>query len=108
MTAFFDWMAVNVEPFVSFRWLVAALFGAMGVQALLALVLNLRDLSHGAAALSPREQQIARMLKRYGWLLLLRTLSLETLRRHGGLIAQIAALATLAGLLNWWIFTLEG
>ncbi len=80
----------------------------MGVQALLALVLNLRDLSRGASSLAPRERQMARIARRYGMVLLLKTASLETLRRHGGLIVQIAALATLAGLMNWWIFTLEG
>lgn len=107
MTGFFDWMAANVEPYVSFQWLVAGLFCAMGVQALLAVALNLRDLARGAGSLSPREQQMARLLKRYGALLLLKTLSFETLRRQRWLIAQIIALAMLAGWLNGWVFTLD-
>lgn len=107
MTALLDWLAANIEPYVSFRWLVAALFAAMGVQALLAFGLQLRDWSRGAGTRPPREQQIVRLLKQHAALLALRTLSFETVRRHGALLLQIAGLLAAAIALNVWIFRTE-
>jgi len=104
MIALLDWLAANVEPYLSFRWLVAILFLAMAVQSLLALVLNLRDLQRGVGDLAPREQQMTRLLKLHAALLLLRTASLETLRRHSFLLLQIALLLCAAVALNVWIF----
>jgi hypothetical protein len=98
---------LNVEPYVSFRWLVAGVFGAMGVQALLALWLQIRDLARGGNARSPREEQLVRMLKRHAALLALRALSFETGRRHAALLLQIALLFAAAVGLNVWIFRFE-
>ncbi len=104
MIPLLDWLAANVEPYVSFRWLVAGLFLALAVQALLALLLNLRDLQRGAGAMAPRERQMVHLLKLHAALLLLRTASLETMRRHSFLLLQIALLLAAAVALNVWIF----
>jgi hypothetical protein len=98
----------DVEPYVSFRWLLGVVLGAMALQSLLATFFFLRELAGPVHERSARDEQLARLLKLYGKLLLLRALSLETVRRHLGLVAQIVVLLVAAVALNVWIFAHGG
>lgn len=104
MGALLDWLSTHVEPYLSFRWLLGGVLGALALQSLLSTLLMLRDLARPGAPLPPREQQLARLLKRHGALLLLRALSWRTVRRYRGLVAQIVVLAIAAVVLHAWVF----
>lgn len=103
-----DRFTTDVEPYVSFRWLLGVVLGAMALQSLLATFFFLRELAGPVRERTAREEHVARLLKQFGKLLLLRALSLETVRRHKGLVAQIVLLAVAAVALNVWIFAHGG
>ncbi len=56
MRPFLEWLAAHVEPYVSFRWVIGVVLGAMGMQSLLALLLFVRDVRRPAPELGAREQ----------------------------------------------------
>src|SRR6185436_10518962 len=60
---FLDFLARWVEPYVSFRWMVAMIFGAMLVSDLLGTWLWLRDVSKAAPDATPREQRLRRIAR---------------------------------------------
>jgi len=103
-----DRLATDVEPYSWFRWLLGIVLGALALQSLLATFFSLRELAGPVRERSPREEHVARLVKQFGKLLVLRALSFETLRRHRGLVAQIVLLAVAAVALNVWIFTHGG
>lgn len=104
MGALLDWLSTHVEPYVSFRWLLGGVLSALALQSLLATFFTLRDLARPGAPLPPREQQLARLLKSHGVLLLLRALSWRTVRRYRGLVVQIVLLTIAAVVLHAWVF----
>jgi hypothetical protein len=111
MRPLLDWLATHVEPYVSFRFLIALVFTGLFVNGLVATALLLRDAMQSRPASSPRDQQLVRIAKSYGLLLLLRLVSWRTVKRHRALVAQIALLFLLSialsigvfhrGLLHW-------
>jgi hypothetical protein len=103
-----DQLAADVEPYSWFRWLLAIVLSAMAFHSLLVTFFFLRDLAGEVRERSPREEQLARILKLWGKLLLLRAFSLRMARANLGLIAQIAALGAAAIALNVWIFARGG
>lgn len=103
-----DRLAVDVEPYVSFRWLMGVVLGALALQSLLATFFFLRELAGPVRERSVREEHVTRLLKQYGKLMVLRALSFETVRRNAGLVAQIVLLAAAAVVLNVWIFAHGG
>jgi uncharacterized protein involved in cysteine biosynthesis len=105
MRALLEWLSQHVEPYLSFRFVLWMVFTAMTVQALLATVFWLRDLSKVPVAATPREQQIRRLLTLWMKIAILRTLSWRKLREHFALKVQILALLLLAIALNYVIVT---
>ena len=99
-----DRLAADVEPYSWFRWLLAIVLGAMAFHSLLVTFFFLRELAGEVHERSPREEQMARILKLWGKLLVLRAFSLRTARANLGLIAQIVVLGAAAVVLNVWIF----
>ncbi len=104
MGALLGWFATHVEPYLSFRWLIAGVLGALTLQSLLATLFVLRDLARPGTPLPPREAHLARLLKQHAILLLLRAFSWRTARRYRGLVAQIVVLLIAAVALHAMVF----
>ncbi len=107
MRALIEWLAAHVEPYVSFRYLLGMVFGAMLVHWIVARLLWLRDLARPGGETSERDRALIRIAKSYAGVLLLRTFSLRTLRASGGLVAQIVVLLAAAIWLNVLVFAGE-
>lgn len=104
MRALIEWLAVNVEPYLSFRYLLGLVFGAMFVHWLVMTVLWVRDVGRPIPGATERERALHRIGRAWILLLLLRALSGRTLRRHAGLALQLALLLAAAIGLNFLIF----
>ena len=100
-----DWLAAHVEPYLSFRFLLALLLGGLVLQSVIVTFLVLRDAVQQDPGATERERQIARITRLFAGCLLLRLFSRESLRRHGWVVAQIVLLATAAIALHSWVFT---
>ena len=71
MRGFFDWMTGHVEPYVSFRFLLALVFVAMFVHWCIVGVLTVRDFIQQTPARSERERQAGRIARNAAALILL-------------------------------------
>ena len=104
MRELLDWLDDHIEPYVSFRFLLGLVFAAIFVNWAIGAWLALRELNVAAPSVSPREQQLRRIMKLYAWVLLLRSASWRNLREHLGMMAQIAVLLLLAILMSTGVF----
>ena len=107
MTRFFDWMTAHVEPYVSFRFLLAMVFGGMFVHWCIVGWLTASDLLRSAPAMSPREVQAGRIARNYALLIVLRAFSFDFLRRNAWLLAQVLVLLAAAAVLTFQVFEAE-
>lgn len=107
MTRFFEWMTGNVEPYVSFRFLLVLVFSGMFVHWCIVGWLTAIDLLSRAPAASPRELQAGRIAKNFALLIALRAFSLGFLCRNAWLVAQIVVLLVAATLLTIQVFSAE-
>lgn len=101
MHGLLDFLARFVEPYVSYRFLLGLVFTTIFVSDLLATWLTLRDLGRPQPGATPREEALRRVARTGALLLLVRLVSIDTARRHLGLIVQITALLAAAVALNW-------
>jgi hypothetical protein len=104
MRGLLDWLARFVEPYVSYRFLLGLVLSAIFFSDLLGTILWLRDLGRAGPEATPREQRLRRIAQKGSLLILARSLSWETFRRHRSLIVQITLLLVVAVALNVWIF----
>lgn len=105
MRGFFDWMTGNVEPYVSFRFLLALVFGGMFVHWCIVGLLTLRDFVEQPPARSEREQQAGRIARNFALLILLRSFSLDMMRRNAWLLLQVAVLLAASVVLSIRVFS---
>ena len=104
MRDFLDFLARWVEPYVSYRWVIAMIFGAMLVSDLLGTWLWLRDISKAAPDATPREQQLRRIARAAIGTHLLRLFSWDSLLRQRGVFTSVVLLLLLAIALNAFVF----
>ncbi len=99
-----EFLARWVEPYVSFRWLLALVLGGMFVSDLLGTWLWLRDIGRPQPGDSPRDRQLRRIARAAIGSMLLRLFSWNSLVRQRGIVTSIALLALLALALNVLVF----
>ena len=100
MRGLLDFLARWVEPYVSFRWLIALIFAGMLVSDLLGTWLWLREIGRTQPGDSRRERQLRRIARAAVGSMLLRLFSWRALFRQRGIVASIVLLAVLAIALN--------
>ena len=99
-----DFLARWVEPYVSFRWMIAAVFGGMLVSDLLGTWLWLHEIGKAQPSDSPREQRLRRIARAAIGSQLLRLFSWDSLLRQRGVFTSVVLLALLALALNAFVF----
>src|SRR5262249_37325793 len=104
MRRLLDFLAQYVEPYVSYRWLLAVIFGAMFVSDLLGTWFWLRELGRPGAGDTPREAQLRRIARAATWSMLLRLFSWNSLLRQRGIFASVVLWTVVALALNAFVF----
>ena len=99
-----DFLAHYVEPYVSFRWLLALVFGGMLLSDLLGTWFWLRELGRPDPTDSPREAQLRRIAKAATGSMLLQLFSWNSLLRQRGVFTSVVLLAVFAIALNVFVF----
>jgi hypothetical protein len=107
MRGLLDFLSRWVEPYVSYRWLLAVIFGAMFVSDLLGTWFWLREIGRPQAVDSPREQQLRRIARAAIGSMLLRLFSWDSLLRQRGVFTSIVLLTALAIALNAYVFAAQ-
>lgn len=107
MRALFDFLARYVEPYVSYRFLLGLVFGAIFLNGMLGAILAVRDLGRAHPDATPREQALRRVARTSTLLLLFRLFSWNTARRHLAIIVQLTLLLAIAVALNIYVFFAE-
>src|SRR5262252_8838554 len=91
-----DFLARWVEPYVSFRWLLALVLGGMFVSDLIGTWLWLREIGRPQPGDSPRELQLRRIARAAIGSMLLRLFSWNSIVRQRGIVTSIVLLTVLA------------
>lgn|SRR5215468_1521115 len=99
-----DFLARYVEPYVSFRWLLALVLGGMFVSDLLDTWFWLRELGRAQPDDSPRERQLRRIARAATGSMLLRLFSWNSLVRQRGVFTSVVLWTAVALALNAYVF----
>ena len=107
MRGLLEFLSRWVEPYVSYRWLLAVIFGAMFVSDLLGTWFWLRELGRAEPCATPREAQLRRIARAAIGSMLLRLFSWDSLLRQRGVFTSIVLLTALAIALNAYVFVAQ-